>query len=75
MSDDAFAPGRMTWERLRRARSFAGMLTPTVIEIPRRLEAVTRDDFADEFQSLGARAPAPRAVQSVPATRRAAGPR
>jgi hypothetical protein len=62
----------MTWERPRRARSLAGMLTPTVIEIPRRLEAVTRDDFADEFESLAARATASGAVRSTLAARRAA---
>jgi hypothetical protein len=48
------------------------MLTPTVIEIPRRPEAVTRDDFADEFETIGARPTASKAVQSALAARRAA---
>jgi len=30
------------------------MLIPTVTELPRRLEPVTRDDFADDGQSLRA---------------------
>ena len=62
----------MTWEGPRRARSLAGMLKPTVIEIPRRLEAVTPDDFADEFESIGARATASGPVQSALARRAAA---
>ena len=62
----------MTWEGPRHARSLAGMLKPTVTEIPRRLEAVTPDDFADEFDSIGARATARGAVQPALAARRAA---
>jgi hypothetical protein len=72
MSNDTFAAGRMTWERRRRDRSLTGMLTPTVIEIPRRPEAVTRDDFADELETIGARPTASKAVQSALAARRAA---
>ena len=72
MSNDTFAAGRMTWESPRRGRSLASMLTPTVIEIPRRLEAVTPDDFADEFEAIGTGATAAGAVQSALAARRAA---
>jgi hypothetical protein len=38
----------MTWERRRRDRSVTAMLIPRVTELPRRLEPVTRDDFADD---------------------------
>ena len=43
----------MTWERGRRNRSLRPMLIPTVTELPRRLEPVTRDDFADDGEWPG----------------------
>ncbi len=43
----------MTWERRCRDRSVTAMLIPTVTELPRRLEPVTRDDFADDGEWPG----------------------
>ena len=58
----------MTWEHGRRDRSVTPMLIPTVTELPRRLEPVTRDDFADDGES--ARSPSAAAAAAAARTGR-----